>query len=244
MFGRQPLLGFCGSISAALALTSCGQGDVPARPDGSSDPAIGIALQSRLMAGSDLASNNEANAALVAGDLQPIPLADTSDRSARRAREMARLELLEDGSIASLPAISPNKSTDLNFNGRALSELAQSLGAPTDCIIDLNYGFEWAAELDATARLMPHAQVHAAAGADSASCTLRAISYRTPSGASEAVQYHFNRADRAGLATELHAADPLALHAWANGKVLWVLERKKTGDMAAIDVIYWVDPEG
>lgn len=204
-----------------------------------SDPVAARALHDPLMSDPDLASRNQANALLGFAGASGLPLIPATPETTRAAREAARLELLEGGEIASLPAAGAEVGPVLAANATADNLLAV-LGAPERCVAVIEQGFVWAVDPPASAVVMPHGMVVQAGGAKSAACDLRIIRYRTPAASEDVLQYHFTRALRAGLQPVLYAEPGAGLSARGkSGEALRVLIRRTPGGMTAVDLLYF-----
>jgi hypothetical protein len=197
------------TLVLCLGAAACGQGGPPV-PDGdpaiAADPVIARALHDPLMSDPDLASRNEANAALGFPDSHALPVLRGSSEAAQAAREALRLELLAAGPIPALPPASEGAG------GPALGPLASpamllaAVAAPETCARALREDFALAASLPPVAAIPPGAMVMQAGGADRPGCRLRIIRYRSAAPIEDLLQYHLTRALRAGLAGQRFAA--------------------------------------
>jgi hypothetical protein len=225
-----------------LMLAQC----APAEPDRSADtrliaadPVMARALNDPLMSDPDLASRNEANAAIGFADSSALPVIDGSLALAQQARDAARLELLDDGPIPPLPE--PREGE----RGKALgpmagaAQLLAALGAPQRCVSKLRDDFALAATLPKTAAIMPMGMVVQAGGGDSAGCRVRIIRYTTAAAPEDVLQYHFTRAQRAGLKPVRYASpeDSVASKG-KDGTVLVVHVRPTVHGLTAVDLLY------
>jgi hypothetical protein len=218
----------------------------PAEPDRSADtrliaadPVMARALHDPLMSDPDLASRNEANAAIGFADSSGLPVLDATREQAQIARDAARLELLADGPIPQLP------EPKAGVRGKALgpmasaADLLSALGAPARCAEDLREDFALAATLPKPAAIMPMGMVMQAGGADSAGCRIRIIRYTTAAAPEDVLQYHFTRARRAGLKPERYAAPEAIIAAKGkDGTALVVHVRPGVHGLTAVDLLY------
>ncbi len=203
------------------------------------DPLLSRALSDPLMVDPDLAYRNEANAAVTIRHDHALPPFVATDELAGLAREAARVELLQDGRIPDLPfpvvEDAPANLSDLSL----ASEMVEAVGGPSRCIAGLREGMEWAADMPAPARIMPHGLVQQAAANPADGCSLRVVRYLTPVGQEDALQYHFALADRARLYTTYFDKPERALVGDGRTQQLVVHARSGPGGMSAVDVIYW-----
>lgn len=218
----------------------------PAEPDRSADtrliatdPVMARALHDPLMSDPDLASRNEANAAIGFVDSSALPVLDGSRDQAQAVREAARLELLDDGEIPELPK--PRREP----HGKALGPMASAaerlaaLGAPQACAARLKDDFGFAANLPRPAAIMPMGMVVQSAGAKSAGCRIRIIRYATAADSDDVLQYHYTRARRGGFKLARYA-EPEAMIAGkrADGAVLVVQVRSGLHGLNIVDLLY------
>lgn len=203
------------------------------------DPVIARALHDPLMTDPDLASRNEANAAIGFADSGALPVIIVSSADVSAAHGAMRLELLEGGPIPDLPpALTAPRGRRLGpMAGPA--ELLAALGAPEACADRLREDFALAATLPPVAAFPRGAMVVQAAGADTASCRIRIIRYRTPAATEDVLQYHYVRAQRAGLTAARHAA-PEDIIAAANtrGEALVVHVRPAPHGATGVTLMY------
>lgn len=202
------------------------------------DPVVARALYDPLMSDPDLSARNEANALIgFAGD-NALPVLPASSEAAQKAREAARIELLEGGAIAALPGAVSGPGPVPGRDASA-SELVGALGAPESCAAALTQGFAWAAAMPGAAAIMPHGMVARAAGADTPACRLRIIRYHTPVAPEDALEYHFTRATRAGLKPLRYAEGEAGIAALAaGGEALAVAVRPTISGMTEVDLLY------
>lgn len=168
------------------------------------DPVMARALNDPLMTDPDLASRNEANALIGFIDSSALPVLAATPQETQSAREAARLELLEDGSIPDLPAAQSGARGKKLGPMASADDLIAALGAPARCAALLKEDFAYAADLPAVASIMPRGMVLQAGGADNAACGVRIVRYTTAAAPDDVLQYHYTRATRAGLQASRH----------------------------------------
>lgn len=229
------------AVAPMLALAACGsQPERPARDPLAADPLLAAALHDPLMIDPDLSWRSEANAAVTIPASNALPPFARSDEAALAAREAARLELLEGGSVPDLPtpAVFPGPSG--LAEARTAPAMLDAAGAPARCAEGLAEGFAFAADLPPPARIMPHGMVQQAAGGG-AGCEARVIRYLTPAAAEDALQYHFTRAARARLSPKVFEEPERSLAAVdaEGGGNLVVAVRPGPGGMSAVDLVWW-----
>lgn len=225
-----------------LMLAAC----APAQPERAADtrliaadPVLARALNDRLMSDPDLASRNEANAAVGFADSSALPVLSATSSDRQAARDAARLELLGGGTIPELPL--PRDEP----RGKALGPLASAadllaaLGAPETCAARLREDFGLAATLPVVASIMPQAMVVQAGGADSAGCRIRIIRYHTAAAAQDVLQYHHTHAARAGLHAVRHTLpEDIIAATGPRGESLVVHVRPGLNGFSSVDLLY------
>ncbi len=226
---------------AVVALAACGgrQAENTASPVNDVDPYLARALNDPLMVDPDLAYANEANAAITIGYDHALPSFKATEEEASRARETARLQLLETGSIRDLPAPQDGAGPATLDQAYGVEAVLSAIDAPMQCRKDIAGGFAYAATLPLVARVMPHGMVRLAAAVDQPDCSLRIVRYTTPVSIEDALQYHYTMAQRAKLTPAYFTTPEASLIAERRGTNLQVYARRTAGNLSAIDVITW-----
>jgi hypothetical protein len=203
------------------------------------DPVLARALHDPLMSDPDLASRNEANAAIGFADSSALPVIAATTERTEAAREAARLELLEGGAIPDLPA--PRKDA----RGKPLGPMAgrddllAAIGAPAGCAGRLREDYALAAALPAPAVLPPLAMVVQAGGSDAPGCRIRIIRYHTAAAPQDVLQYHYVTATRAGFTATRYAAPEDILAARdTGGQVLLIHVRPGPHGLSAATLLW------
>lgn len=227
------------AATAFASLSSCGE--EPSEQSAQvldQDPLLARALNDPLMVDPDLAWRNEANAVIAYRDGHPLPPFDASEDSTMRAREAARLELLENGPIPALPAVSGEGAPSLADLTTA-SAIVEAVGSRTDCIQGLEADLRWSTQLPETSSVMPHGMVQQAAGVDQGTCVIRVVRYLTPAGIDDALEYHFTKADRARFRIERSDAPEAQIRGERRDQQMAVHVRAGPNGMTEVDVIHW-----
>ncbi|WP_066532356.1 hypothetical protein [Erythrobacter sp. CCH5-A1] len=214
-------------------LAACGPGEDEAARDAAliaTDPVIARALRDPLMSDPDLASRNEAAAAIGFADSAALPVLTGSSEAAASAREAMRIELLESGPLPDLPPASEAAGPALLGPMSGPQELLAAVGAPGSCAAGLKEDFALAAGLPPAAALPPRAMVVQAGGSEVKGCALRIIRYLTPAAPEDVLQYHHVRAARAGLAPTRHAAPGDSIAARGKGAERLVVSLRKAAN--------------
>ncbi len=224
----------------ALLLSACAgeTADEPA-DNLNQDPQLARALNDPLMVDPDLTWRNESNAVIAFRDGHPLPPFEASDVAAGRAREAARLELLEDGQIPSLPAASSGVGSGALADLATAGSIVEAVGSRTDCIEDLDGDLRWSTQLPETSSIMPHGMVQQAAGVDEGTCVIRIVRYLTPAGLDDALEYHFVKADRARFRIERFDLPEAQIRGERRDQKMAVHVRAGDRGMTAVDVIHW-----
>lgn len=230
------------ALLSCLGAAACG-GRAPDAADEyaaiAQDPVIARALHDPLMSDPDLASRNEANAAIGFADSNALPVLPARSEDAQAARETLRLDLLRAGAIPDLPPANEGAGGKSLGPMASAADLLAAVDAPARCAGALKEDFALAASLPPVAEIPPGAMVVQAGGADARGCGLRIIRYRSPAPIIDLLQYHYARASRAGLSAERYAAPEDIIT--AKGKEterLTVHIRPAAGGLNGVDLIY------
>jgi hypothetical protein len=235
------------SVLAALVClgaAACGGGG-PEQADPyaaiTADPVIARALHDPLMSDPDLASRNEANAAIGFADSHALPIIAATSQDAQAAREALRLELLAGGPIPDLPPVSEGEAGPRLGPMAPASDLLAAVGAPASCAGRLKEDFALAAKLPAAAAIPVGAMVVQAGGGEGKACGITIIRYRSAVPRADILQYHITRAVRAGLGAALLAAPTDSIIARGQaGEWLTVHVRPAAHGLNAVDLVYRV----
>lgn len=227
-------------------LAACGErGEAEADPFApiAQDPVIARALNDPLMSDPDLASRNEANAALGFPDSHALPVLAASSEDAQAAREALRIELRLGGPIPDLPPVTtPTGGPDVLRPLGPMAgpeELLAAVGAPASCARALRQDFALAASLPPAAAIPPGAMVVQAGGADARGCALRIVRYRSAAPRADLMQYHATRAARAGLGAAVFASpEDILVARGQRGEWLTAHVRPAAHGLNAVDLVY------
>jgi len=229
------------ALVLSLAAAACGgrAPDDAADRAIAEDPVIARALHDPLMSDPDLASRNEANAAIGFADSHALPVFPVRSEDIQSAREALRLELLGAGAIPDLPDAGEGEG------GPSLGPMANpeallaAVRAPKDCAAALREDFAVAANLPPAAAIPPGAMVVQAGGADAAGCRIRIVRYRSAVPIVDLLQYHFARSQRAGMAPKRFAVPEDIVTASGRGSErIAVHIRPAANGLNGVDLVY------
>lgn len=231
-----PLL-LVASLAAGCAPSAGGKADDAALI--ARDPVIARALNDPLMSDPDLASRNEANAAIGFADSTALPVLAASTEDAQAAREALRIELLESGTLPDLPPASERDGSAPLGPMSGADALLKAVAAPGACAGRLREDFALAASLPQAAAIPPPAMVVQAGGAQAGECRIRIIRYLTAAPIDDVLQYHFVRASRAGLSPERFARPQDSIAARGkSGEALAVHLRRAPNGLTGVTLVY------
>jgi hypothetical protein len=242
MLFRRPALIAAPIAALAMMLAACGSDAEPqAEPQAAiaQDPLLARALNDPLMVDPDLAWRNEANAVIAFRDGHPLPPFEAREDAANRARDAARVELLDDGQIPAMPMTSSGETGVMLAGLMTAGAMLEALGGPENCASQLEEGLGWAARMPATATIMPHGMVEQAAGVEKSGCSVRVVRYLTPVGVEDALEYHFTKADRARLRVSRFDLSETSLRGTRRDQEFVVHARSGRGGMTAVDIVHW-----
>lgn len=228
-------------FSAAVLLPSCADEAMPAsEPDViGRDPVIARALADPLMIDPDLAWINEANAAITFTDNHALPAFSPDPQAAARARDAARLELREDGTIEDLPAAQDLPKGQSLFDLPTLRDILSAAGAPEECGQGASDDLAWAAKMPKVASIMPHGMVQQGAGSDRPECAMRVIRYLTQTDAEDALQYHLTLASRAGLEVSYKTGRSQLVKGERSGETMLADVSDAPSGLRMVTLVHW-----
>lgn len=230
------------TLACLMALAAChdAQSDV-ARDDSliARDPVIARALHDPLMSDPDLASRNEANAAIGFVDSAALPVIGATADETQAARVAMRTALIESGPLVDLPPSQPGAGGAVLGPQSGPRELLAAVGLPATCTDLLQEDFALAAALPPPAAIPPRAMVVQAGGADAQGCGLRIVRYLTAAGIEDVLQFHFLSARRAGLVPVRYAAPGDSIVATGSGpQRLAVHVRSAANGLTGVTLVY------
>ncbi len=203
------------------------------------DPVIARALGDPLMTDPDLASRNEANAAIGFVDSHALPVLAGGTAAAQAAREAMRIALLEGGPLPDLPPAGLGKGGPPLGPASAPADLLAAVGAPSACTAGLREDFLLAADLPPAAAIPPRAMVVQAGGAEAGGCGVRIVRYLTPASRTDVLHFHHVSATRAGLVVTRHAEPGESLAGLGEkGERLAVHVREAPNRLTGVTLVY------
>lgn len=230
------------ALLAPIALGGCG-GDRPSEEpqfDRTRDPLVARALADPLMSDPDLAYRNEANSAITLRFDHLLPPLAASDEATERARNAVRVELLKGGPIPEIPAAFAAGNGPKSFAAIATADvMLREAGGPIRCAKSLSEGLVFAADMPASAAIIPHGMTQQAAGADATGCSVRIVRYLAPVGGSEVIEWHYTLAERARLRPVIYGEAEMALVGEGRKETLVVQARPGPGGLTAVDLVHW-----
>ena len=228
------------ALLACLALAACSDSESEqGNPDLFPDPLLARALNDPLMVDPDLAWRNEANAVIAYRDGHPLPPFEAREDAANRAREAARIELIEGGQIPAIPDASQAAGLASLAALTTADAMLEAVKGPMNCVEGLEDNLIWSTRMPQTSSIMPHGMVQQAAGVDEGNCVIRVVRYLTPASREDVLEYHFTKADRARFRIERFEMPEPHLRAERRDQVLTVHMREGPGGLTAVDLIHW-----
>ncbi len=181
----------------ALALAACGGSDAEEKVEGG-DPALTGALSDQIMVDPDLAGQNKGGAALTGGAPASVELPPEQRSPEAIAIAKADAAKLVGGTLQKAPAASTGPAQ--GEGPMSLADVAGATGA--DCAAKAEFTAGWAAKLPSAFPVYPRGHVAEAAGNDKEGCRLRVVSFVTPVGVDDVMDFYFTRAGAAGFDAE------------------------------------------
>ena len=226
-----------GALCALATLASCSDEETEQATGAPADPLIQRALNAPLMTDPDLASLNEANAALTVNYEQTLPPVDRSERAIAAARDASRLLLLERGAIPNLPEPKPTDDLPDLVGAMTALDVAKRIGFASDCTNDIGTSAIWAADLPQYADIVVRGSVMDAAGSDRAGCQVRIVRYLTPMEIEDVALFHYANAKRLGFDLALVGDAERAIIGRDDAGARLHVQMRETGDgLVAVDI--------
>lgn len=225
-----------------MALAACHDAGGEAAGDSAliaQDPVVARALHDPLMSDPDLASRNEANAAIGFADSNALPVLPATPAAAAATSEAMRIALLEGGAVPDLPAANGKTGGAVLGPLSGPQELLAAVAAPASCATALKEDFALAASLPSPAALPPRAMVVQAGGAETKGCGLRIVRYLIAAPIEDVLQFHYVTASRAGLSPERHAVpgDSVVATGRGAGRIAVHVRRAANG-LTGVTLVY------
>jgi hypothetical protein len=181
----------------ALALAACGGGEKD-KQTADGDPALTGALSDQIMVDPDLAGQNKGGAALGGGGPASVELPAEQRSPEAIAAAKSDAAKLVGGTLQKAPTASTGG--DAAQGPVSLADVAGNTGA--QCAGKVDYSAAWAAKMPSAFPIYPRGHVAEAAGTDKDGCRLRVVSFVTPVGLDDVLDFYFTRAGAAGFDAE------------------------------------------
>ncbi len=225
------------AVLPALLLAGCG--DSPEDGDGGSgDAASEQALNDQIMVDSDLANQNEGNAAVTGGADQTIPPENMTPEAIQEAKDAAFALVGGSDGVKKLP--SPVQYGDNVPESSALTAATRSAAklGNGNCAENIKYSARWAAKLPSIFPVYPRGSTKEAAGTDYGDCSLRVVNYLTPVPMAEVLTFYHSRALTGGYSSEYAIAGGDNVLSGTKGKAAFVIYgRELPNGLTEIDLI-------
>ncbi|MEZ5680031.1 MAG: hypothetical protein R3E14_01920 [Erythrobacter sp.] len=226
------------AVAAIALLSACGGSNSTEGEGEAMDPASQQALNDELMTDPDLATRNEAGAALSGTGNDAIPEIDKSTRAIEAARTRA-VEMVG-GSANMKPAPTAKQLAANAPDTRAMVAAAQAAVSPggANCANSIEYSASWAAKLPAAFPVYPRGNTQEAAGTDKGDCALRIVTFYTPVKVDDVFAFYASRATAAGFSVEHALKDGSNILSGTKGNsALVVYGRRLPSNVTQIDLV-------
>ena len=228
---------FLSCACAGLLLAGCGSAAKNASPTPPDDAAVIDALSDPIMTDPQLASQNDAHAAIaVTGPISAaLPPIERSDEAVDAAKDAAARLLGRVPPAAPDPGAIDLKPYREAVTAAQMAAVAQVPGS--NCAAGVSYTARWAVMLPEPLPVYPRATVEEAAGSD-AGCRLRIVHFRTPVAIDDVLAFYHARLRAAGFAVE-HGGDDddHLLRARKGGAGYVVYLRRGADGLTAADLV-------
>lgn len=221
------------ALVLVLLLAGCDRGQREPAPPAPVDPAVVDALADPIMTDPELASQNDAHAAIgVSGPIEAaLPPIDRSEEAVAAARAAA-------GAVPSAPPAQRGDAGPLRDAVTAAQMASAARIAAPACIDEIRYTAQWAAQLPAGLDLYPRGAVEEAAGVARPGCAFRVVHYATPVAVDDVIAFHHARLGAAGYSSQVLADGEDRVLRGRKGAVTYVVYvRKDERGLTVADVI-------
>lgn len=180
------------TFASVTLLAACGGNPAPDAPP-PRDPQVAQALDDPLMTDPDLASRNEAAAALTVESDGSLPILPPVPEAAAAARAEAAALVGGSGKLVSPPAPA---GAAVPLRDDSPEAHVAALPGSASCAKELARSAIWAARLPPALPVYPRGATMGAAGSDAGGCKARAVTFTTPVPLGEVLAFYWTRAAR------------------------------------------------
>lgn len=231
---KTPARSMVASLASVLLLAGCGSADKAEKAKAENDPAVTSALGDEIMVDPELAGQ-QGPAGGSAIELPPERR--TPEAIAAMKAEAAKLA---GGEIHSAPAPSDGGDATRLVEGAATAAqmAAAARTGKVDCAGKVEYSANWVNSLPAVLAVYPQGAVQEAAGTDSEGCKLRVVSFVTPVGPGDIIDFYYTRV-RSGGYDASHRVDGEGHVLGGNkaGAAYLVYARKLDNGLTEVDLV-------
>ncbi len=217
-------------VMAALGLAAC-DGGKPAEPAGQGeDPAVAHALAGPLMADPDLASRNNALAAIAGGgpEVVELPLFESGPEAIAAAKSEAEKRV--GGTIAMVPLPSEGSNPVLSDAVTAAQRAAAVKGPGSNCGAKASFAMAWSLRLPQAFAIYPRGHLVEAAGSDSDGCRLRVVRFVTPVEPGDVINFYYTSASAAHFDARHQQSDGVQILTGSKGVAVYAVQARKRED--------------
>ena len=219
-------------------LAACGGDEAEKVVGQGADPLLAHALAGPLMTDPDLASRNQALAAIAGGgpEVVEMPLFETGVEAIAAAKVEA--ERLAGGRIAPAPSPGDGSNPVLRDAVTAAQRAAAVKGPGSNCGATASYDLAWSLRLPQSLPIYPRGHLIEAAGNDSGGCRLRVVRFVTPVAPIAVIDFYHTLAIRAHFAARHQSADGRELLEGGKGAAAYAVQvRVREDGLTEADIV-------
>jgi len=233
---KSPVRFILTGLASAVLLAACSDAEKQDAEGASDDPAMTGALGDHIMVDPGLTGQNGA-AVDAGGQGIELPPEQRSPEAIAAAKQEAAKKA--GGVLQSAPEPKSGGEAQLVENSVTAAQVAESAKAASmDCTAKVEYSMSWATKMPAELSIYPRGAVQEAAGTEKDGCALRVVSFLTPVGVSDVMDFYYTQLRNAGFSADHRVeGNEHALGGSRGSQVYLINARKLDNGLTEVDLI-------
>ncbi len=226
------------ACAGLLLLAACGSGSSGEPEVGTDKSGLALALAAPMMVDADLATRNQAEAAISGGGPPVIVLPPFVQTDEMVAAAKAEAEKLSGGSIPAAPMADGEPDPVLRDGVAAAQRAAAIKGPGKVCGASADYALAWSLQLPPALPIYPRGNLQEAAGSNIDGCRLRSVRFVSPVEPSAIVDFYHARVRAAGFAVRYRADKETHQLSGSKGQAEFAVQvRKREDGLTEADIV-------